>query len=488
MVSDLVAGLLVAWALGAPQEPASPAPVSAAPAADEDRYVEIVTVPVPDDVVLEVGGLCELDDALFVCTRRGEVWRAEDPYGASPRWSLWAEGLQEPLGLVARDGGLLCAQRGELSLLRDRDGDGRMDALDTLAQGWPLSGNYHEYCFGPAVQPDGTIWLTLNKPFGEEPFGRAAFRGWAISIPPDGGAWVGECAGLRSPCGVATAPWGDVFYTDNQGEWCPTGKLALLRRGDFHGHPWGVESCALPESRVAPVGAVESGQRIDVAARAIPGFRLPAVWIPYDELGRSPAGFAWDSAGAFGPYAGQLFCGDQYSAEVFRVTLERVGDDWQGACYPFRRGLACGAVRVVQARDGALWCGLTNRGWGSLGQQEHGLQRIVWRGEVPFDLVEVTAAPAGFALRFSAPVAAAAAVAVRSWTYDLHEAYGCDPRDVRGHGAQVRVDPTRADRLLLDVDDLQPVRVYAIDAAAVRDRDGRAPWHGRAWYTRNQAP
>ena len=48
-----------------PQEPASPAPVAATPAIGEARYATIVDVPVPDDVVLEVGGIAERDRRVF---------------------------------------------------------------------------------------------------------------------------------------------------------------------------------------------------------------------------------------------------------------------------------------------------------------------------------------------------------------------------------------------------------------------------------------
>ncbi|MDO8348829.1 MAG: hypothetical protein Q7T30_01235, partial [Planctomycetota bacterium] len=283
-----------------PQEPASPDPVTATPSPDEATYVAIVDTPLPKDVVLEVGGLVQRGDEIFACTRRGEIWRIVGAEGTEPKCTLWAEGLQEPLGLLDHDGWLYCGQRGELSRLRDTDGDGRMDVLQTVAQGWPLSGNYHEYCFGPVLAPDGSFWLTLNKPFGDEPFGRADWRGFAIRIPKGGGSFEPVCAGLRSPAGVGTSPGGEAWYTDNQGEWCPTSKFALLEPGDFHGHPWGIESCKLPRSKVVFPGEVKSGQRIADAARTIPGFRLPAVWIPYDKLGRSPAGFVWDTAGHFG--------------------------------------------------------------------------------------------------------------------------------------------------------------------------------------------
>lgn len=477
----------------APQEPASPEPVAAVANAAEIELLDIHDVPLPPSLVLEVGGLVVRGETLFVATRRGEIWRIEAATSASPRASLWAEGLQEPLGLVERDGALYCAQRGELSALRDTDGDGRMDELRTISQGWPLSGNYHEYAFGPAVAGDGSFWITLNKPFGDEPFGRAPWRGWAIRIPAGGGAFEPVCAGLRSPAGVGTAPDGSVWYTDNQGEWCATSKFALLQEGDFHGHPWGIDSCKRPESRVKPPGEVKSGLRMDEAARTIPRFTLPAVWIPYDLCGRSPGDFVWDTAGNFGPFRGQVFCGDQYSAEVFRMTLERVDGAFQGACYPFRRGFQCGITRVAWGERGTLWCGLTNRGWGSLGQAEHGLQRLVWRGREPFELLAVTAAVDGFTLRFSQPLAAAsvqpANFMLRSWTYDHHEDYGCPPRDERSHAEYTVALDADGVTVALRGRGIEAGRVYEVRADRVRSRDGeRQPVHGVAWYTRNRAP
>lgn len=458
-----------------------------------DPPFRIVDVPQPKDVVLEVGGILVRGDALFVCTRRGEVWRIDDAAGAAPRYSRFAEGLQEPLGLLDDEDGtsLLVAQRGELSRMRDRDADGRMDVLETLAAGWPLSGNYHEYCFGPARAPDGSYWLTLNKPFGDEPFGVADWRGFAIRCTTDG-RFEPVCAGLRSPAGVATSPWGEVFYTDNQGEWCPTGKLSLLEPGTFHGHPHGLDSCKLPASKVTHPGSIPSGLREEDFAKRFPSYRLPAVWIPYDLLGRSPSGFVWDDSGRFGPYRGSVFAGDQYSCEVLRMTLEKVGDRWQGACYPFVTGLKSGITRVAWGSDGSLWCGLTDRGWTATGTARDGLQRIVWGGMVPFDLLEATATARGFALRFSAPLdpttATIDALRVRRWTYDHHSEYGCKERDVK----ELAVGPVALSddglTLAVDVPERRAVWVHELRIDGIRDRGGASPWHRVAWYTLNAIP
>jgi len=457
----------------------------------DDRFVEIVDLPQPEGVVLEVGGILARDQQLLVSTRRGEVWQIDDAYGDAPRYTLYAEGLQEPLGLLEKDGWVYVAQRGELSRMRDVDGDGRMDELETVSGGWPLSGNYHEYCFGPTVADDGSLWLTLNKPFGPEPFGKADWRGWAIRVEPDG-SFRGVAAGLRSPAGVNTAPWGDVFYSDNQGEWCANSKFAHLQIGDFHGHPHGIDSCKLPESLVEFPGDVPSGVLIDEAARTIPHYTLPAVWIPYDKLGRSPAGFVWDTEGYFPPYKGHVFMGDQYSSEVMRLTLEKVDGRWQGACYPFRRGLKCGITRVAWGTDGSLWAGMTNRGWPSVGPAKDGLQRIRWKGETPCDLVEVTARKGGFTLRFTTPVDPATVApdsfAVRNWTYKHHSSYGCPPIDTQTLGvtaARVSEDGLRVE---LDVDGCALTRVHEIEAPGVRSAGGEELWHAIAWYTLNAIP
>jgi hypothetical protein len=249
----------------------------------------------------------------------------------------------------------------------------------------------------------------------------------------------------------------------------------------------------LPESKVQYPGEVPDGLRMAEAAKTIPNFRLPAVWIPYDKCGRSPGDFVWDTEGNFPPFKGQVFCGDQYSSEVFRMSLEKVGGRWQGACYPFRRGLKSGITRVLWGGKGTMWCGLTNRGWGSLGGRTQGLQRLVWRGVMPFELREITATKEGFRLAFTQPIFAGSVVApsieVSSWTYDHHEQYGCPPRDTRSHkvlSAAVAVGGMHVD---IEVDDLELCRVYEIRCDGVLAASTKASLlHGVGWYTRNAAP
>ena len=476
----------------------------------EEAYFELIDFPVPEHISMEVGGILSQKDALYLATRRGEIWKVSQPLSPQPRFEKWAEGLQEPLGLMALDGWIYTIQRGELSRMKDTTSDGRMDELETVADGWHLSGNYHEYAFGPAFHPASAdsaayqslgetlapekpqdFWIILNKPFGNEPFGKAPWRGWALQIQADG-QWRGAVAGLRSPAGIGFSPQGDLFFTDNQGEWCASGKFSVMETGEFHGHPWGIDSCKLPESAVQHPGKIPDGPSVVKAKATIPGFALPSVWVPWDLCGRSPSGFVWDVAGNFGPYQGQVMVGDQYSAEVFRVDLEKVGGRWQGACFPLRRGLKAGITRVAWAQDGSLWCGMTTRGWPSLGTTTEGIQRVRWTGKTPFDLLRIRALADGFRLEFTAPVApnsvTVESFSLRSWTYHHWSNYGSAPLDEQDLTVTSATLSADGMHVVLKVKGLRQGFVHEVEINHLNSRSGLALLHNAGWYTLNAIP
>src|SRR5690349_12109912 len=80
----------------------------------EEDYYKIITLPVPEGILLEVGGVATLPDGrIAVCTRRGDVWLIENPNGENgdPKFKLFASGLHEALGLLWHEGALYSAQR-----------------------------------------------------------------------------------------------------------------------------------------------------------------------------------------------------------------------------------------------------------------------------------------------------------------------------------------------------------------------------------------
>jgi len=497
----LVVFLLPALALAAePKRDAKPP----SQAQKEDAYYRLVTLPAPPDLVLEVGGLAWLDAAqerLLACTRRGDILIIDNPYSESPdltgpaavRYKPFVSGLHEPLGMAVKDGDVYLVQRGELTRVRDQDKDGRADLVENFCNAWQVSGNYHEFAFGPVLDRAGNFWVTLNRPFGGGPEGQALWRGWAVKVDAKG-RMTPVCCGIRSPAGLGMNGDGEIFYTDNQGEWTPACKLAHISPKSFHGEATGVASCSDPRSPMKPPLVTKGDIVLADAVKQIPELKLPAVWFPYPRMGRSHGEPHVDStAGKFGPFAGQMFVGDQGNSIVVRCFLEKVGGEYQGACFPFREGFQCGALRLLFGKDGSLFVGQTNRGWGSSGGKPWGLQRLVWTGKTPFEAHEMRARPDGFEVTFTQPVDPATAAdprsyAMKRWTYYHHPGYGCPPVDTQPitvTSAKVAPDG-RSVRLTVNA--LKATYVHELRLDGVRSADGQPLLHPEAYYTLNRIP
>lgn len=490
----------------------------------ENDYYKIVTLPLPEGLVLEVGGLAALPNgSIAASTRRGEVWIIENPYmrdGQYPNYKRFASGLHEILGLAYKDGSLIMAQRGELTKLTDADGDGRADMFETI-YAWPLSGHYHEYSFGPIVAPDGSMFVTGNVAFGDIEWwrgeSRVPWRGWTMHIWPDG-KMEPFATGMRSPCGIGIVD-GEFFYGDNQGDWMGSGGIVHVQKGDFTGHPAGLRWADRPESpvkvrtediysRVDPKFAApgqapikpennekETPKPLFEVAREVPGIKTPAVWLPHGILGISTSEIVTDNtAGQFGPFAGQLLVGDQGQSKILRVFLEKVQDTYQGAAFAFREGFQSGVLRMTWGHDGSLFVGQTNRGWGSTGSSPYGLQRLVWSGKTPFEMKAIRAMPDGFEIEFTQPVDKASAnnpasYEVTGFTYKYHPVYGspvANQQNCAIKGILVSEDGLRA-RLV--VEGLRAKYIHEIKATGVKSYAGDLPLlHAVGYYTLNVIP
>jgi hypothetical protein len=472
------------------------------PSAPENTYYRIVTLPTPPDVPLEVGGLAfRPDGKLLACTRRGEVWLISHPDADDPaevQYKLFATGLHEALGLLVDGKDVYVVQRPELTKLVDRDGDDVADDYVPICDKWGVSGDYHEFAYGPARDRDGNFFVTLNVGFGGGHQSKAPWRGWCVKITPRGELtpWA---TGLRSPNGINFSPDGDLFYCDNQGEWVATCKMNQIRQGEFYGHPAGLRwvkqspfAASLKESY--PSGMMYDGQRGQNGVSGMPQVTPPCIWFPYGRMGQSTSEPRWDTTGGkFGPFAGQGFVGDQTKANVMRVDLQKVHGRYQGACFPFRSGFQCGINRLVFAPDGSLYAGQTNRGWGSLGGKPDGLQRLVWTGKVPFEIHTMRLTKEGFDLTFTRPLdrqtaARLEAYSLQSFTHYYWGTYGSPEVDRRPE--PVRAVTVAADRrtVSLAVSGFRPGRVYELHLEGVKSADGDAVLHPEAYYTLNDVP
>lgn len=464
----------------------------------EDEIFRLSTVPIPQGIALEVGGMTFLpNDALAVATRRGEIWTISNPYmkdGLPPKYKLFAQGMHEVLGLNFIKGDIYVAQRSELTRLRDLNGDGEADEYETIYT-WPLSGNYHEYSYGPMLDKDGNMILALNLGWTGKEVSLSKWHGWFLKLTPDG-KMEPFATGFRSPAGMALNNEGDIFYVENQGGWVGSGFLAHVEKGDFLGHPEGLKWADQPGSpvKLRLSDIPNTGEpKFDVAKR-LPRLKTPAVWMPHTILGISTSGILnYGSEGKMGPFEGQMFVGDQGQSKIMRIALEKVKGVYQGVVFPFREGFSSGILRMNWGSDGSMFVGMTSRGWGSTGTQLYGLQRLEWSGVTPFEIKTIKAQPDGFELEFTAPVnestaRKAASYSMRSFTYKYHSTYGSPA--INATNRQIKAIVVSPDRIKvrLVIDSLKEGYIHEIRAEGVQSADKLLLMHNFGYYTLNRIP
>lgn len=489
-LAALIAALPTATAQKGKKKPAK--------VAGEEAYYKILTFTPPEGEVLEAGAIEVLPDGkVAVGTRRGEIWMIDNAYDPDPKkakFTRFAHGLHEVLGLAAgKDGWLYVTQRPDVTRIKDTDGDGKADKFECVTDGWEINGDYHEYAFGTRLDKEGNIWITLclTGSFNSS----TKFRGWAGKVTPKG-KWVPTTSGVRSPGGIGFNHDGAVFYTDNQGPWNGTCHLKHVKEGGFVGHPDSFKWYKEPEAKylgAAPM-VPRSGSRIMTEAKKIPQLVPPVISFPYGPMGQSASGVECDlSGGKFGPFANQLFVGDQTHSTVMRCFIEKVNDRYQGACFPFKAGFGSGVVPVRQGKDGSLIVGSTNRGWGSRGPKPWAVERLVWTGKVPFEVQEMRAKPDGFELVFTQPVDSATAGKIESYslvtyTYIFQASYGSPVVDRTTPVIEKVTVGKDGKSVRLVVKGLQEGHIHELVSKGVKNLDGEALLHPEAYYTLNYIP
>jgi len=458
--------------------------------ADESAYYRVDHLVAPPGCVAEVGGMDFLPDGrLAISTRRGQVWLVENalaPDPAAAKFTLFAEGLWEGLGLAVVDGKIVVMQRGELSRLIDTDNDDRCDRIETVCDSWGLSTNYHEFGFGLPRDGEGNYYISLNLGFGSPLWWHGVsfepWRGWVSKISPDG-KLTPFASGFRSPCGIAMNAVGDLFVTDNQGDWVPTSSIAHVREGKFYGAPASLKWT--PEYRAANT---EPSLTNPVATERTP----PAIWIPYGwsrstgDLAPFPADKSFASFGS-----DQLAVAEMTNGAVLRADMEKVRGEYQGAVMPFVKGVGS-AIRTKFAKDGTLLLGLTNRGWGGR-PPGYGIARVRPTGRMPLEIAHVALQQDGFQVSFTQPLASDAVVTpenvlLRRHHYDWWWEYGSPERDRRALPVDsVEIAPDRKS-LTLRASQLECGAVATVIFPEITSASGEPLLHREFAYTINQMP
>ena len=464
-------------------------------AQEEAKYYPIVNIPIPPGVPMRPGGMEMLPDGrLAVGTRRGDIYFVKGAFDSPPKpeFQLFASGQDEIFSLAWKDGAMTSTSWGEVTRITDIDGDGVADNYDTLTSNWGYAEG-HEFAFASKHDPSGNIWVALGLSGSYE--SHNLFRGWAVKVTPDG-KMIPICSGLRSPGGVGANAEGAMFVIESQGPWNGCCSLKHIKEGGFLGHPASYNWYPYVPGMKAPANEPNSDSRMAVEKRRVPELVPPAVRFPYIKMGRSISGFRLDKTGGkFGPFANQLFLGDYTLSIILRATTEQINGVWQGACYPFREGLASGTMNVEFSPTGQLMAGgfTTNTQWPVRGTEPFALQRIDWTGIVPFEIKEINIKKDGFLFHFTKPVDPVVAAVtdnytISTYTHIYHGGYGSPEVDqTTPRVTKALVSPDGLS-VMLSLDKITEDHIHDFDLAKITSPDGQHLLHNKAYYTVNEIP
>ncbi|HVA51721.1 MAG TPA: c-type cytochrome [Pirellulales bacterium] len=386
----------------------------APPTAMPEAPVRLNVVPGYDAVRLPLPrsemptGLAWRDDgALFFCSLKGGVWLARDTDadGIEDRVQLVADGLPAPYGIACRGETIDVAAKYGLVRLSQFDNDGRARRAEVVASGWGYTDDYHDWTIGLPRDADGNYYIGLPCQQDNRTPAEAYLRGGVVRLRATK-ATVDRprlfdlepiSAGIRFPMGLAIDRDGELFATDNQGNYNPFNELNHLRQGARYGFI----------------------NKLEVKPGFQPPFEEPAIAIPHPWT-RSVNGICFlytpetvhkaSDGSAFGPFEGQLIGCEFDTRRLIRMSLERIGGTYQGAAYPFSIEPAPGEptfegpVVCAVSPEGDLYVGnLRDSGWGG-GQNTGSIVRLRPNGSVPVGIAEVRALHDGFAIDFTAPV------------------------------------------------------------------------------------
>ncbi|MEM7013195.1 MAG: PQQ-dependent sugar dehydrogenase [Verrucomicrobiota bacterium] len=458
--------------------------------------VSVVEDPPSKFGTTQIDGLDFLPDGrMVVCLPSGEIFFF-DP--ESKEWHLFAEGLHNPLGLIAiSNSELIVSQRPEVTRVRDTDGDGKADDFEVVSDEFGMSGNYHEFHFTPVRDKEGSIYFALGTgssgdgvraivrgkfdPRGRpgRMHGSTPYRGCVMKITPDGKT-VPWSYGHRTPNGLGFDLDGNLFVTDNQGDWVGTSKLFHVQEGRFYGH---ATSLTWKEGFEGVPLETEPAELAKLRTRA-------CILFPHGSMANSPTKVLPITPEAkLGPFTGQLLVGEMNKGRIMRVMLEEVGGELQGACVPFIDGkpLRGGCNRMAWAPDGSLYIGHTKHTWAG----SQGISRVVWDGGVPFEGQNMNLTKTGFRFTFTQPVDAKIAAKKETWPfqryyYQYHQSYGSPQMDkapVEIESIEISDDGKVVD---LHLAELKAWYVHEVNIAGLKSAEGTQLANSYFVYTLNR--
>jgi mono/diheme cytochrome c family protein len=425
------------------------------------------------------------DGRMVVCSLKGRVW-VLNAAGATQPMTQLSDELAAPYGAAVGDGYVDVINKYAVLRLFDRDGDGFAEEVRTVASGWGHTADYHDWALGMPLRDDGGYYISVACQQDDRSLAGALHRGVVAELVPKEPTSADPrlfdlqpiSSGHRFAMGIARNKKGQLFVTDNQGNYNPYNELNHV----------------LPGKRY---GFINKWER---KADFNPPLTNPAINIPHPWT-RSVNGICFLEAKAengFGPFTGHLVGCEYDTRRIIRLSLQPVDGQLQGAAYPLSRyqpvegRTFLGPLVAAVSPEGSLFVGgIRDSGWG--GSNNIGaLTRLDFDPEsLPAGIAEVRATSDGFEIDWTQPIDEQKAVKtdqylVESARRESTPKYGGDDIARRAERV-VNVEVVSPTRVRLQLAELREGFVYEIRVRNIA-KSGETFFPAEAFYTMRAIP
>lgn len=376
-----------------------------------------------------------------------------------------ASGLNMPLGLKVVDDEIFVLQQHELTQLIDNDGNELIDEYRVVSNKWEVSTDYTELAVGLEYERGyffGVLGMPLDRD-GAILIEDLHHRGVLARVGFDGSQQI-VGAGMQLSGGVNVED----------------GKMALSDQRN----PW------FSDSRVLFLSSTSRDQLYNKE----PGYAdLSSIWLPINPS-QTPTQPLYLNRG---PYEGDWLVGDMVYPEMYRLSIDAVGNQVQGAVFPFSSNLPVTLNRMVELPDGAFFAGgaRLDQPWGAIQEDSETFTRLSIKDETAFEMKAIRAVDGGFDVEFTGAIELAGEV-----REDMFTVYQWPNSETRRDRTRKRSGRERLNVLSGELsDDGTTVRlrmdgmkaghiVYFNVDPQLKSVDREPLWSNEGWYSLNTLP
>ncbi|MBX3438749.1 MAG: hypothetical protein KF861_14740 [Planctomycetaceae bacterium] len=435
---------------------------------DAPYVIDTIGVPFenPYKALMFLSGVDFLGDDVYVSTVHGDVWKLTgmDDDLDEVVWKRYATGLYQPLGLKVVDGKVLVLERGQLTRLHDLNGDGEADFYESFNADWYVGGGEHSFDTCLETDPEGNFYFhSTGDP--HVPTG-----GTLMKVSADGQRSEVFSTGFRHPIGLGVLPDGRITGADQEGNWMPSTRIDIYRKGGFYGD-FRCHHCETPPEL----------------------YDGPLCWLPR-QMDGSAGGQVAVPPEHWGPLGGRYLHMSFGRCRMMLLMMQQLGEIEQAGAVDlglqFESGIQRGRFRP---NDGHLYV-VGMDGWQTAAVVDGCLQRVRHTGQSWMSPTDLAIEPGGIRLTFSEPLDRDVAANperyhIEQWNYRWSGEYGSARYSVSNLDAEgqdvvpIQTATVREDgrQVFLTVPNIKPVMQMQIDYRLV-DKQGQ-PVEGVVYNT-----